>query len=105
MGNEEREKRKEVRVGCSKRVAVGKEDPPRVCARRKAAADVLLHLDEAADSETLLFVCGAEGALVVRASDGVLEDQAVGLAGRPYDGAFIFGHGPSRVGIREQVRF
>jgi len=90
--SEEREERKEVGTGGSERVAVGKEYPPRVGVGRQAAADVLLHLSETADAETLLFVRGTEDTLVVRTPDGVLEDQAVGLAGRPYDDAFIFGH-------------
>jgi hypothetical protein len=90
---EEREERKQIMKGGSERVAVCKEDPPRVSTSRQTGANVLFHLGEAADAELLLFVRGAEDALVVGTPDRVLEDQACGLAGGPYDDSFIFRHG------------
>jgi hypothetical protein len=61
-----------------------------------------LHLGKTADTKVLLFVRGAEDALVVGTPDGVLEDKAVGLAGRPDNDTFVFRHELSRDGRYEE---
>jgi hypothetical protein len=55
---------------------------------------IFFDLLEALDAETLVFEARAEGAPVVRAADGDLQQQAVGLAGRPDDVSFVFHDSP-----------
>src|SRR5574340_490235 len=77
-------------------VAVRQKDPSRIRTRGQAGRDVPLHLSKAANAEAFLLVSRAENALVMGAADRILEDQAVGLAWRPYDNAFVFGHDNGR---------
>ena len=74
-------------------VPVGEEDLADVAHHLPGPGDLTGELVEGAHAEALLPVHRAEGAAVVRAADGRLQDQAVRLGGGAVEGPFVLDHG------------
>ena len=70
-------------------VAVRQEDPAHIAVVLPGQVEVLQHLGQGAEGEALLLIHAAEGAGIVAAAVGHLDDEAVGLRGGAVNAAVI----------------